>query len=408
MALLANRGGIPLDEEDLKAHLARLLQLENVAVLLGAGASVGAGGMTVRDLWGDFVQSHPDSAELLLDHDFVTASHIDTARETRQFPNIERLGDSLQIALIEGKRHDLWPADTRQLEKAINDIKRSVVRASLLQVEWWQNSEATRVAERLSQHRELLQKLTSARQPGQSAPWIFTTNYDLAIEWAAESIDLQVLNGFLGLHHRRFSPQSFDLGLRNTMARGEARFGVYNIYLAKLHGSLTWSERAGEIYERAAAASYQELNSFLQGDPTLAQTMVFPRAAKYMETVGFVLGELLRRFSEYLVRPQTSILISGYGFGDEHLNRILLSALQNPTLQLVVYLPEWNAEAPAANSKTVQTLMSLRSPRVTLVGGMPQAFFNSFVAHLPDPIVYDEQAARLRDVLRSSAGGDAR
>jgi len=27
------------------------------------------------------------------------------------------------------------------------------------------------------------------------------------------------------------SPPLFDLGFRNTQARGEARFGVYNIYL---------------------------------------------------------------------------------------------------------------------------------------------------------------------------------
>lgn len=39
----------------------------------------------------------------------------------------------------------------------------------------------------LATHRRLLQKLTAARQPGQPSPWIFTTNYDLAIEWAAET-----------------------------------------------------------------------------------------------------------------------------------------------------------------------------------------------------------------------------
>lgn len=92
------------------------------------------------------------------------------------------------------------------------------------------------------------------------------------------------------------------------------------------------------------------------------------------------------------------MLLAGYGFGDEHLNRILLSALQNPTLQVVVYLPEWNPTGP--NAHAVQTLMSLNSPRVTFVGGMPEAFFDSFVSHLPDPIIYDEQAAKIRELLR--------
>jgi hypothetical protein len=135
----------------------------------------------------------------------------------RVVPNIERLGDSLEIALVEWKRSRGTTVPPllaiTQLEQAINDIKRSVVQAALLQADLWTNPASTVMAPTLDKHKSLLQKLTSARQPGQSAPWVFTTNYDLAVEWAAEAIDLQVLNGFLGLHHRRFSPQSFDLGL---------------------------------------------------------------------------------------------------------------------------------------------------------------------------------------------------
>src|SRR5690606_34698468 len=134
-----------------------------------------------------------------------------------------------------------------------------------------------------------LQKLVSARQPGQAAPWVFTTNYDLAIEWAAESIDLQVVNGFLGIHGRRFSPQSFDLGFRNTQARGEARFGIYNIYLAKLHGSLSWREDNTQVYEVQAGIADKEIQDFLNDETkTKLGLMVMPRAAKYMETVGYV------------------------------------------------------------------------------------------------------------------------
>lgn len=411
MAFVAHRGGSPIGQEELKAHLAHLLQLENVAVLLGAGASVGAGGRTVKGLWNDFVDSYAVSASHLKSWKFVTDDNVDPDPIKRVPPNIERLGDTLEIALSEWKRQEdpavpPTPAITL-LEKAVNDIKRCVVRASLLSTDGWTRPASTAQTTALDHHKSLLQKLTSARQPGQSAPWVFTTNYDLAVEWAAEAIDLQVLNGFMGLHQRRFSAHSFDLGLRNTMARGEARFGIYNIYLAKLHGSLTWTEQEGEIFEHAASACSETLNNFLAGTAPLPQTMVFPRAAKYMETIGFVLGELLRRFSEYLVRPQTSLLLSGYGFGDEHLNRILLSALQNPTLQVVVYLPEWKPTDPAANTPAVRTLMALKSPRVTIVGGMPEAFFDSFVGHLPDPIIYDENAAKIREMLRVAAANTA-
>jgi hypothetical protein len=407
MPIIVTRGGTQLGLDELKAHLATLLRLENVGVLLGAGASVTAGGHTVQFLWSQFVQAYPGSAQTLLQWNFVGASDVNADPAQRTTPNIERLGDTLEIASLEWRRMGTAAAQLTTLLAAIKDIKRAVVRAAMLQMDWWTNPESVRIAPQLASHKSLLQKVSSARQPGQPSPWFFTTNYDLAVEWSAEAIELQVLNGFQGIHHRRFSPQSFDVGLRNTQARGEARFGVHNVYLAKLHGSLTWSENDGELYEHAAYSSYAGLNTYLNGGDEPVKTMVFPRAAKYVETVGFILGELLRRYSEFLVRPQTALFITGYGFGDEHLNRILLSALQNPTLQLVVYLPELDLENIGSNSRTVQNLLNLRSPNVTLVGGGNEAYFDSFVGHLPDPIVFDEQAQRIRDILRSQRpGGD--
>lgn len=401
MPIAVTRGGTDVALDELKAHLATLLRLENVGVLLGAGASVGAGGHTVQYLWSQFVQAYPVSANALREWNFVGASDIAADPAQRTTPNIERLGDTLEIASLEWTRLGNAGATLPTLTAAIKNIKRSVVRAAMLQMDWWTNPESVRVAAQLTAHKSLLQKVSSARQPGQPSPWFFTTNYDLAIEWSAEAIELQVLNGFQGIHHRRFSPQSFDVGLRNTQARGEARFGVHNLYLAKLHGSLTWSEKDGELFEHAAYSSYAGLIQFLADGDEPVKTMVFPRAAKYVETVGFVLGELLRRYSEFLVRPQTALFITGYGFGDEHLNRILLSALQNPTLQIVAYMPELDLANIGNNSRTVQNLLSLRSPNVTLVGGGAEAYFNSFVEHLPDPIVFDEQAQRIRDILRN-------
>jgi hypothetical protein len=236
---------------------------------------------------------------------------------------------------------------------------------------------------------------------------VFTTNYDLAIEWAAESIDMQVIDGFLGLHSRRFSPQSFDLGFRNVQARGEARFGVYNIYLAKLHGSLTWKDIEGQLFELAAPLAWWDQKAFRDGATDELAYLVLPRAAKYLQTVGYVLGELLRRFAEFLGRPQTSLIISGYGFGDEHINRLLRSALLNPTLQLVIYFPEFDGDI--ASSKlpgAVRRLLALRNPRVTIVGGGTEAYIDSLARHLPDPAIYDESLKDIERKLRSTTSGE--
>jgi hypothetical protein len=49
---------------------------------------------------------------------------------------------------------------------------------------------------------------------------------------------------------------------------------------------------------------------------------------------------IIRRFTEFLSRPNACLIVNGYGFTDDHINRLIVSALQNPTLQLIVYLPE--------------------------------------------------------------------
>lgn len=402
MPFIAVRGATKLEDElELRAHLATLLRLENVGLLLGAGASVAAGGKTMAGLWGDFLAASPAEAKWLLEKEFVTARALEDDPNLRDFPNVEELGDALEIAYVEWRRQG--HAETDQLAAVRAHLARAVVRAALLHSAWWKTPGGAEAdAAQLENHRSILQKLVAARQPGQAAPWVFTTNYDLAIEWASESIDLQVVNGFLGVHGRRFSPQSFDLGYRNTQARGEARFGVYNIYLAKLHGSLSWREEAEQVYEVQACLADQYIQAFLDDiENTELGLMAMPRAAKYMRTVGYVLGELFRRFSEFLSRPQAALVGCGYGFGDEHINRLLRSALLNPTLQLVIYFPEFNGDVKAANlPDALRKLLSLKNPRVTVVGGGAEAYLDKLAAQLPDPLLYDEDMHKLERALR--------
>jgi len=405
--ITAFRGNSALkDDIAYRAHLAAILRLENVGLLLGSGASVPAGGKVMRDLWADFVGSSPVSAAWLVTQKFVDAESVDSAANLTT-PNVEILVDRLAIAMAEWERVQDAKLDLGKSVRA--DIFRAVVRASVLSKDRW--TAASGVDQQdpgLAHHRSILQKLTAARQPGQSSPWVFTTNYDLAIEWAAESIDMSVVNGFLGLHNRKFSPQSFDLGYRNTQARGEARFGVYNIYLAKLHGSLTWTEVDGQYQEVQAARAWPEISKFVEGKNDTLNYLVLPSAAKYVQTVGFVLGELLRRFAEFLARPQTSLVMAGYGFGDEHINRLLTSALLNPTLQLIIYLPEFTHPSElSALPPAVRRLLALQSPRITFVGGGSGAHLDALAEHLPDPAIYDEGLKSLEMKLRELDKGDA-
>lgn len=421
MGITAYRGGKPItDELELQAYLASLLRLENVGLLLGAGASCSAGGQTMRMLWSRFLVGSSDEAGWLLSQGFITDDEkrlplpplpplgpgvpvVPTnpfiPTHVASLPNFEVLLDRLEIAILEWGRQG--SPELVQAHKVRSALFRAVVNAATLKEDWWKSPLGADLADELWAHRSILQKLTAARQPGQPAPWVFTTNYDLAIEWAAESVDLQVINGFLGVHSRRFSPQSFDLGFRNAQAKGEARFGVYNIYLAKLHGSLTWKEVDYSLYEVPASEAWRDIDDFLTGCTEELSYLVLPRAAKYLQTVGYVMGEMLRRFAEFMARPQTALIINGYGFGDEHINRLIRSALLNPTLQVVVYLPEFKGDPAAADlPQTVRRLLALQTPRLTIVGGGSRAFTSALADDLPDPTVYDQELADLRRRLK--------
>lgn len=392
------RGARWLTERELCAHLAALVRLENVSVLLGAGASSGPlSGLTMSALWKRFCEDSKTSFDWLQKNDFV-------ARETSAVPNVEELADTLEIARLEWTRTNA--TDLPSLQSALDNLKRAVMRASILKQEWWEQPDLAARSPELGPHRDIIQKLCGARQPGQPSPWFFTTNYDLAVEWSAESVGLRVANGFGGVHHRAFAPHDFDLAFRNTLARGEARFGTYNIYLAKLHGSLSWRLLDGtNVVEEAAHHVWPTLKNFLDGKNSAdGRFLVLPSATKYTQTVGFVLGELFRRFAEFLARPHSVLVTNGYSFADEHINRVIFAALQNPTLQLVIYLPEASRsgdEIKVPKDKSwLLKLIALRSPQVTVVGGNAKAYLAALAAHLPEPALFDEPAAQIRERLR--------
>ena len=408
----AFRGGKALTSEELQAHLAALIHLENVGVLMGAGCSAGAvGGMTMKQLWELFVQEYNHSFVWLKDKDFLT----DELKMAAGAYNVEKLLDALEIAQKEWKRQGKTKL-VKALNAAKDDVYRSVIRAALLQQDWWILPNLAFESNKLRPHRTLLQRITSSRQPGQCAPSIFTVNYDLAVEWAAESMGLRVMNGFDGTHYRVFSPHSFDLGLSNMLAHGEARFGTYGIYLSKLHGSLSWklASNQEDYLEVSCTQAWSGIDSFLCGSNSKDQfaPIVFPSAAKYVQTVGFVLGELFRRFTEFLSRPQTCLIVIGYSFSDDHLNLVLTRALQNPTLQMVICIPEADIVDGKLDyqkcNRWIKNLGLLELPQVTLIGTAPGAYFENFVSYLPDPVIYDKYAQEIKKVLadiRRNEGG---
>lgn len=391
------RGEHPIaNSEDLRSALAMALRLENAGILLGAGASTGACGMTMAQLWGELEKNQKETVE------YLESQNLRSAGET----NLETIIARVQLALLDSQRRG---ENVDELTTSLKLLRQMIVQAAILDQDLWSNAERSGSSEELLDHRRLLTRVLASRQPGQPAPAIFTTNYDLAVEWSAEPLGVHVVNGFTGLHGRTFQPSIFDLSLRNTAAQGEARFGAFDISLIKLHGSLSWFEQNGTVLERPAGQSADILGKYLD-DPNepFDPLLIYPSAAKYVDTIGFVYGEMMRRFSEFMARQHCCMITCGYGFNDSHINRLISAGLQNPTMMLIAYYPGWKKLDEEISNPFLQKLRSLGSPRIIIRGGGEAAYLHSLVNDLPDPTLIDEAATvirKLATVLRD-AGRD--
>ena len=66
---------------------------------------------------------------------------------------------------------------------------------------------------------------------------------------------------------------------------------------------------------------------------------ILPTANKFSQTLSMPYAHLFRSFQIRLAVPQTFLLVLGYGFGDDHVNRIIDNALMNPSLIMLVVEP---------------------------------------------------------------------
>ena len=64
--------------------------------------------------------------------------------------------------------------------------------------------------------------------------------------------------------------------------------------------------------------------------------MIYPNSAKDRETAEFPYVELFRDFAAAVCRPNSTLVTYGYGFGDEHINRVIRDMLTIPSTHLVV------------------------------------------------------------------------
>jgi hypothetical protein len=66
-----------------------------------------------------------------------------------------------------------------------------------------------------------------------------------------------------------------------------------------------------------------------------------------------------------------------------------------------VYFPGFTGDVTsAALPESLRKLLSLKNPRVTVIGGGADAHLDKLGAQLPDPLLYDEDMRKLEKALR--------
>lgn len=135
---------------------------------------------------------------------------------------------------------------------------------------------------------------------------IFTTNYDLLMEQALESLGVPYFDGFVGSYKTFFDLTSME---QDILPPRWAR-------LWKVHGSINWWRwPSGEVKRNPPKESASGLQ------------MIYPSHLKFDESRRLPYLAMLDRLKAFLAHSQAVLITCGYSFTDQHLNEVILQGL---------------------------------------------------------------------------------
>ncbi len=158
---------------------------------------------------------------------------------------------------------------------------------------------------------------------------IFTTNYDLIIEKALESLHIPYFDGFVGAHQPFFFSESLESkNIYDIPPVSWIRFW-------KLHGSLNWfwkknnSGKSNKVVRLGVESkSYCKEN----------ELVIYPSQEKYETSRKQPFIAYFDRLRSFLQDGEGIFVINGYSFSDEHINAVIIDSLkQNNRLQIIVF-----------------------------------------------------------------------
>ncbi|EKF9275650.1 SIR2 family protein [Vibrio cholerae] len=295
----------------LSSALMKALQLPNLAFFAGSGTSLGkVGGPKMWDLWTKSMFQNGLYDELKANSEQLTEKAKAICNKVKytdlDSPNIE---------------HFLSSCDAYQQvynDPDVNDFVCQVKSNVLKQCSEFLNKAGSDI----TSYQTLLRKLAKRRVRDPRLK-IFTTNYDMCFENSSANLGMMIVDGFSYTRKRRFDGRYFNYDVVDRNQDGQAFIqGVVQLY--KLHGSVSWERYGSDIYEVDNPAADKAC-------------LIYPAKGKYQQAFLQPHLELLSRFLEFLRQPNCCLVVSGFGFNDDHLSEPILAAVRsNPSFKLVI------------------------------------------------------------------------
>lgn len=231
---------------------------------------------------------------------------------------------------------------------------------------------------------------------------IFTTNYDRIIEAGAEVAGMHLLDRFVGSLAPIFRASRLDVDMHYNPPgmRGEPRYLEGVARYTKLHGSLDWFDCGKSIRKAAIPFGAPDHKPFfaahgLAEDDAL-KLMIYPNSSKDQETAFFPYVDMFRDLAAAICRPNHTLITYGYGFGDDHINRIVKDMLTIPSTHLVII----SYDDPMDRIMGLYDQLN-RYAQITLLVGDHLGNLTSLVdRYLPKPAI-DRTTFRMADILKA-------
>ncbi|MDR2681406.1 MAG: SIR2 family protein [Tannerella sp.] len=359
--------------EKYKLKIKKYLELENVSVLAGAGTSFHLGAPVIRTI--------PDELKAQC-----------TAEISKYFgkgtdPSYEDLFNCLLA--------DRYISEKKGVH--VCDINKSIAKMQSWLFENC-NTQKTEIHDlyknndklknnRYHYHEAFIKKLLQ-RPNNLKRANLFTTNYDMAFDYALDNLGVHYINGFMGVHNRCFRPEVYDYDLYypGQSITGKVHRAEKVLRYYKIHGSLSWLSTTPSVSNTYGIKEIPLNDEFKLDENN--EIMIYPCVSKKSFTLDLPYSELFRQFSQAINQPQSVLFCIGYSFYDEHINDIIRQALSIPSFTLII------ANFSTKNNLEIEKLKALEDKRIITLE-QENSDLSTFVGFVENvmPDLYEEEEA---------------